>query len=121
MKAVGWMITGCLLSCVLVGVVCSPEVQLEILLGMIMPLLVAGSSLVLAERAYQRDPSSLTTFMLKAFVGKTVVIGIYVVVVMAVLALEAAPFIVSFTAYFITLHLVEALCLRRLFEAAAAQ
>ena len=41
--------------------------------------------------------------------------GVYVTVMLKVLALRPLPFVVSFTAYFIALHVIEALCLRRLF------
>jgi hypothetical protein len=96
----------------------APGVRGEILLGMLMPLVVACVSLVLADREYRRDPQLLTPFMVKAFVGKMVVFGLYVVTVVAALAFDPRPFIISFTAYFIALHLVEALYLRRLFSTA---
>ena len=119
MKAVGLMSVGCAVSWLLVRLMFAPEAELEIVLGMIMPLCVAGSTLVLAQRAYRRDPQLLTPLMLKAFVGKVVVFGVYVVVVISVLALKSTPFIVSFTAYFIVLHFFEAFCLHRLFGTTA--
>lgn len=118
MKATAVMTAGCVISWLVAGVVVAPQARIEILLGMLMPLLVAGVSLVLADRAYRRDPQQLTRLMVKAFVGKMIVFGIYVVVVVTVLATEPAPFVISFTVYFIALHLFEALCLRRMFEAA---
>ena len=121
MKTVGLMTVGCVTSWVVASMMFSPAAQLELLLGMIMPLFVTSLSLVFTERAYRRDPSSLTPFMLKAFIGKMMVIGLYVVFVVGILALNAAPFIFSFTAYFVALHFFEALCLRRLFRAAVVQ
>ena len=115
------MTVGCVASWVVVSMMFSPAAQLELLLGMVMPLVVASLSLVFTERAYRRDPSSLTPFMLKAFIGKMMVIGFYVVFVVGILALKAAPFIFSFSAYFVALHFFEALCLRRLFRAEVAQ
>lgn len=87
----------------------------EVLLGMMAPLLVTSASLVLSERTYKRDAQQLTRLMLKAFVGKMVFFGAYVAAVSTVLPFQMIPFIVSFTAYFIALHLAEAVYLRRLF------
>lgn len=117
MKAVGIMTAGCVVSWLVVSLVLAPTARGEILMGMLMPLLVASVSLVLADRAYRRDPQLLTPFMAKAFVGKMVVFGVYVVVVVAALAFDPKPFIISFTVYFISLHLFEAVCLRRMFDA----
>jgi hypothetical protein len=86
----------------------------EILLGIIGPLVVASVSWVLMERTHKRDPERLTPLMVKAFAGKMVFFGVYVAVALGVLSLRPVPFIVSFTSSFVALHLVEALCLRRL-------
>ena len=87
----------------------------EVLLGMLGPLAVAGGSWVLAERTYRRNPERLTAVMVAAFIGKMIFFGAYVVVVLAVLSLRPVPFVVSFTGCFIACHVIEALCLRRLF------
>jgi hypothetical protein len=42
--------------------------------------------------------------------------GAYVVVMLRVLALRPGPFVASFTSYFIALHMMEALFMRRLFH-----
>jgi hypothetical protein len=49
---------------------------------------------------------------------KAVFFGVYVVVVLRILALRPGPFIASFTSYFIALHMMEALFMRRLFTTA---
>jgi len=85
------------------------------LLGMAGPLAVAVLSWVLAERAYRREPASLTGVMMTGFVAKMVFFGAYVAVVVKGLSQPAVPFAVSFTGSFIALHLIEALALRRLF------
>lgn len=87
-------------------------------LGMLGPLVVACGSWELAERAYRRRPESLTALMMGAFAGKMLFFGAYVAVVLRVLAVSPVPFVVSFTGYFIALHVAEALCLRRLFASA---
>jgi hypothetical protein len=45
--------------------------------------------------------------------------GAYVTVMLKVLLLSPLPFVVSFTTYFIALHVFEAVCLQRLFGRAA--
>ena len=115
MKLVGWMaalsVTGWLAAVALAG----PALGLEILLGMVGPLLMTSGSWALAERTYRRSPERLTPLMVAAFFGKMVFFGAYVAVMLRVPSLRPIPFVVSFTSYFIALHLTEALCLRRLF------
>lgn len=86
----------------------------EILLGMIGPLAVASGTWVLMERTFRRRPERLTSLMVKAFAGKMVFFGVYVALMVSVLSLRPVPFMVTFTASFIALHLIEAFCLRRL-------
>jgi hypothetical protein len=99
----------------LAAVVVAPSMMVETLCGMLAPLLVAVVSWELAERTYRQSPERLTPLMVTAFAGKMVFFGGYVAVALLGFSLRPVPFVVSFTAYFIALHLVEALCLRRLF------
>lgn len=87
----------------------------ELLLGMLGPLLVATVTWAVAERTYRRDPQTLTGLMVAGFVFKMVFFGAYVAVVLRVLRLRPVPFVISFSSYFIALHLAEAAFLRRLF------
>ena len=89
--------------------------MIEIFLGVLGPLLVASGTCVMAGRTYRRDPERLTGLMVKAFAGKMVFFGVYVAVMIGLLSMRAMPFVISFTASFIVLHLSEALYLRRLF------
>ena len=82
---------------------------------MIAPLAGAVATWVLVTRTYARRPEQLTPLMVAAFGGKLVFFGAYVSVMLGVLSLRPLPFVISFTAYFIALHLFEALCLQRLF------
>jgi hypothetical protein len=84
--------------------------------GMLGPLAAATVSWVLAERTYRRDPSTLTSLMVGAFAFKFVFFGAYVAVLLKVVRVSPVPFVVSFSSYFIALHLVEAVCLKRLFS-----
>ena len=90
--------------------------QLEALLGVCGPLLVAGASWVLMERTYRRRPDALTALMVVAFGCKLVFFGAYVAVLLRVLPFRPVPFVESFVVSFIALHLVEALFLRRLVQ-----
>ena len=57
--------------------------------------------------------------MIAAFAVKMVFFGAYVAVMLRRLSLRPVPFVVSFTAYFIALYLIEALSLQRLFAGSA--
>ena len=89
---------------------------IEILFGMLGPLIATTSSWVLAERIYRQRAEILTTVMATAFVAKIVFFGAYISVVILLLRFRPVPFFISFTGYFIVLYLMEALYLRRLFS-----
>ena len=99
--------------------VAGPGYAPEILLGMFAPLAETIASWVVAEQVFRRRPERLTGVMITAFAGKLVFFGGYVAVMLKVLSLRPVPFMASFTAFFIALHVVEALALRRLFAGAA--
>jgi len=86
----------------------------EVLLGMAGPLACAVASWVAYERAHRAAPGRLTQVMITALAVKMVFFGGYLVVVLRVLAMRPVPFVVSLAAYFIGLHAMEALFLRRL-------
>lgn len=87
----------------------------EVLWGMAGPLLAASVSWVLVQRTFQAAPERVTSVMLKAFAGKMLFFGAFVVTMLRGLALSGTPFVVSFTAYFIGVYVMEALFLQRLF------
>jgi len=99
----------------------APESAVEVFWGMLGPLAIACGFWMLADRAYRRDPASLTQVMIASFGGKIVFFGAYVAAMLRGLSLRPVPFVASFTGYFIALHVTEALCLRRLFAGAARQ
>jgi hypothetical protein len=115
MKPVWWMIAGSVTSWVVAMGLVGTDARWEGLLGMIGPLVVTSGSWLLTERTYQRNPQDLTPLMVKTFAGKMVFFGAYVAVILSTSGIRHVPFVVSFTGYFIALHLTEALCLRRLF------
>ena len=87
----------------------------EVLFGMLAPLAGAALTWILAARLFPAHPERLTSMMMAAFGGKLVFFGAYVAVMLKVLQLEPMPFVASFTGYFVTLHIIEALYLQKLF------
>jgi hypothetical protein len=92
------------------------QTGIEILFGMLGPLVATTSTWVLAERIYRQRAEVLTTVMATAFVVKIAFFGAYIAAVILLLRFRPVPFVVSFTGYFIGLYLMEALYLRRLFS-----
>ena len=117
MMFVTWMAAGSVGSWLLAALVVRRS-GLELFLGMIGPLAVASVTWILMIRTYTRSPEKLTSLMVGAFAGKMIFFGAYVAVTLTLLGTASAnvvPFVASFTGYFVALHLVEALGLRRLF------
>jgi hypothetical protein len=115
MRTVGWMAGVSALSCTGAIAVFGTRIGAEVVLGMLAPLVVAAGTWVLVEQTYRRTPERVTGLMVAGFAGKMVFFGVYVAVMLKGLALQPTPFVVSFTGYFIALHVMEAFALRRLF------
>jgi hypothetical protein len=109
------MVAGCVLSWLAVTAVAGPSTRLEVLAGMLGPLLVTVVSWEMAERTYRSRPDRLTAVMATGFAAKLVFFGGYVAAGLGMLGLAPVPFVASFTAYYIALHMTEAVGLRRLF------
>ena len=86
----------------------------EVLFGMLGPLVSAMVTWVAVERTQRRAPARVTSVMISGFALKMVLFGVYVVAMLRPLALRPIPFVVSFASYFIALHVVETVFLRRL-------
>jgi hypothetical protein len=114
-KIIWYIILVCLGSWGLVSFLFVPEATMEIFLGMLTPLLVGISTLFMVQRIHGEKSSRLTAFMTKAFLGKMVLYGVYVILVVGLYSFQPIPFIISFTVYFSGLHIVEALYFRTLF------
>jgi hypothetical protein len=107
------MTIACALSLALAAAF-APDMAAELFLGMVAPLVVGVATMVAVEQVYRRDPGKLTPLLIKAFGAKMVLFGVYVVAVISLTSLSPTPFVLSFSAYFIGLHLTEALMLRSL-------
>jgi len=115
MKAASWMSAAALGSAAVAVTIAGRQTAAEVLLGMLAPLAAATVSWILTERTHRREPARVTGLMIGAFGAKMLFFGAYVAVMLEVIGLHPAPFVVSFTSYFVALYLVEALLLRRLF------
>jgi hypothetical protein len=100
----------------LVALLTGGEARAAVLLGVLGPFAAAAGTWVLVERTYRRTPERMSRLMVVLFGAKLVLIGAFVAVVIVMLSQGAALFVVSFTAQYVTLHAIEALCLRRLFS-----
>jgi hypothetical protein len=115
MKGFWWMIAAAILSWVAVAGVTGGRANPELLYGMVGPLAAAAVSWIITKRTYTTAPDRLMGVLITGMAIKAVFFGAYVVVMLRILALRPGPFIASFTSYFIALHMMEALFMRRLF------
>jgi hypothetical protein len=118
MRPVEWMVGASVASWLAAIAVFGTSV--ELFLGMIAPLAMAVGTWVAVERTYRRNATDVTAVMIGGFLGKVVFFGAYVVIVLRGFSVRPVPFVMSFTAYFIGLYLVEALYLKRLFTGTQA-
>jgi hypothetical protein len=115
MKPVAWANIVCIISWLVVRVIVDKQTSVEILGGMAGPLVAVTLTWLLTDQVHQRRPEALMSLMVGGFAVKIVFFGVYAAVMLRVLLLRPAPFIISFTIYFIGLYLTEALYLRRLY------
>jgi hypothetical protein len=115
MTQVAWMIAVSVASAAGVSLMLGAALAPEIMAGMLGPLVAASGTWLLVEQSSRRNPPGLTAVMFKAFAVKMLLFAAYVVFALKGLMLSPVPFVISFTTYFIALHLTEALWLRRMF------
>src|SRR5215831_4328049 len=113
MRPVLWMIAGCLASWGVVVAVGSPSLRFAVGLGMAGPLVAAIVTWLMMSRTLAVDPAQMAGRMFLGLGLKMVFFGVYVVAAIRGLGAELVPFIASFTGYFVALHAVEAILLRR--------
>ena len=120
MKPLWWMTGVSVASWLAIAAIPGLDSDRDVLFGMLAPLAGAAATWILVARTFTSEPALLTGRMVAAFAAKLLFFGVYVSVMLKALSVEALPFVISFTVYFIGLHLFEALCLQRLFAGAAA-
>jgi hypothetical protein len=113
-KPVAWMVGAS--GVFFLGLVAATGSSLmpELILGMAGPLASAVLTWQVLERTHVSAPERLTGVMMTAFGAKVLLFALYVVVLLGVLELRPKPFMLSFTGYYVGLHVVEAMFLRRL-------
>ena len=116
MKAAAVMVATGFGSWLVASLVLDSRTRLEVLCGMIGPLVGVGGSWVMIERTHRRNPQAVTNLMIWAFGFKIVFFGAYVTAMLRGFSLRPVPFVVSFMSYFCGLYMLEALYLRRLFK-----
>ena len=116
MRPVAWMVASSVAAWAVVAPLVDAATRVEVLWGMLGPLVIVSGTWILMERTYRTNPGGLTSLMIAAFGFKVVFFGGYVSVMLGLLALRPVPFVASFTSYFIGLYLIEALYMRRLFS-----
>ena len=87
----------------------------ELAFGMLGPLVSAVATWVVAARTQRVAPERVTAVLIAGFAFKVVLVGVYMAVMLRVVGLRPVAFAVGFTSYFIGLHVIEALFLKRLF------
>ncbi len=117
MKPVIWMAGASVGSWATLAAIVGRRTGVEILFGMLGPLVAVSGTWILAERILRRQGNvELTALLLTAFVFKMVFFGTYVAVMLRVVGFRPTPFVASFTGYFIALYLIGALYMKRLFS-----
>jgi F0F1-type ATP synthase assembly protein I len=114
MKLVWWMLSGSILTALILTVLIRPENRLELWTGMLGPLSSAVASWIAMHRKYIRRPEGLTALMIKAFAAKMIFFAVFITVLVSFGWVRPIPFVVSFVGYFLALHMMEAIGLRRL-------
>jgi hypothetical protein len=109
------MIATGVLSWACIAVAAGERANPEVLYGMLGPLAVVAVSWIVVVRAYASRPEVVFGVMLTGMVLKLMFFAVYAFVMLRVLGLRPIPFVVSFTSYFIVLHNLEALFMKRLF------
>jgi uncharacterized paraquat-inducible protein A len=86
--------------------------------GLLGPLVAVVATWIAVERAFRRDPVTLMSVMVRAFVMKSVFFVAYVVVMIKVAGLSVEAFGISFVICFVALYAAEAVSFARLFRGA---
>ena len=109
------LIVFCFGSWSLISLIITKDYIPEFFLGMIVPLVIGLITVTKIHSIFTSDPGKLTSFMMKSFIGKLVIYGVYMMGIVAFSPFNERPFFISFMGYFITLHVLEAFFIRSVF------
>ena len=113
MSVIGSMVIACLASALGVAALVDAASARAVVAGMMGPLVSACGTWIMIDRALRTQPDALSGRLLGGFLVKLVFFLCYVFVAVRIFGLPVTPFAISFTAYFIVLHHVEAFLLRQ--------
>ncbi|MDD9879836.1 MAG: hypothetical protein QF418_05990 [Candidatus Marinimicrobia bacterium] len=89
-----------------------PESVKEIFWGICMPWAVAVIELFWVFKAKEKDPQLTTKVLMIGFVGKMIVFGIFLSIIIYFYAFKPYPFVFSFAGSFLAFHTLEAFVLK---------
>ena len=118
MKSLAWMVGAGAGSWACIAVAAGDRANPELLYGMLGPLAVVTVSWLVVQRAWVARPEGVLGVLMGGMPIKLLFLAAYAFVMLRVLGLRPIPFVTSFTGYFIALHNIEALFMRRLFTSA---
>ena len=84
----------------------------ELFLGMIIPWSISLISIAKTHSVYNLNPENLVKHMTKAMLIKMMSYGLLLIIIFNFISFNPLPFIISFTGYFLALHIIEAFTLR---------
>ena len=108
MKLVWLMVAGSVLSSSVFTGLLGSEFTAAVWLGMAAPLAAAAISWVSIYDQYARRPEAVTPLMIKSFAIKMLFFGLYVFAMVGGGLVPPVPFAISFTGFFLALHIIEA-------------
>ena len=93
-----------------------PDYVKEIFLGMVIPWSISLISISKTHFVYKINPEKLIKHMTTAMLMKMLSYGLLLVIIFTFISFNPLPFIISFTGYFLALHITEAFVLRYIFK-----
>jgi len=82
------------------------------ILGMVIPWSISLISIVKTRSVYTLNPEKLIKHMTTAMLIKMMSYGLLLIIIFTFISFNPLPFIISFTGYFLALHITEAFTLR---------
>ena len=88
--------------------------KFEIFLGLSAPILVGYSTVFFINKYQKIEAYYFNRMLFKGFAIKFILYGAFILTILTVYSFKPVPFMCSFTASFIGLHIVEAIILRKI-------
>ena len=91
-----------------------PVYGLELFLGWILPVLAGTVTLYFIGSAVQKDSFLVTKTLVKGFILKMIYYGATILTLFKLYSFEPIPFICSFSGFFLGLHALESVIIKRI-------